>query len=66
MIPIPPHSISQSPAILYRMHERSKDIRDLENFEVYIPGYTRTLLEELIEDILGIVEFHEVSRTFLE
>ena len=24
-------------------------------------GYTRTLLEELIEDILGIVEFHEVG-----
>ena len=48
------------------MHERSKDIRDLENFEVYIPGYTRTLLEELIEDILGIVEFHEVGRTLLE
>ena len=29
-------------------------------------GYTRTLLEELIEDILGIVEFHEVGRSLLE
>ena len=29
-------------------------------------GYTQTLLEELIEDILGIVEFHEVGRTLLE
>ena len=29
-------------------------------------GYTRTLLEEMIEDILGIVEFHEVGRTLLE
>ena len=29
-------------------------------------GYTRTLLEELIEDFLGIVEFYEVGRTLLE
>ena len=29
-------------------------------------GYTQTLLEELIEDILGIVEFYEVGRTLLE
>ena len=29
-------------------------------------GYTQTLLEELIEDILGIVEFHEVGRTLHE
>ena len=29
-------------------------------------GYTRTVLEEMIEDILGIVEFHEVGRTLLE
>ena len=29
-------------------------------------GYTRTLLEELIEDILDIVEFYEVGRTLLE
>ena len=29
-------------------------------------GYTRTLLEELLEDILGIVEFYEVGRTLLE
>ena len=29
-------------------------------------GYTRTLLEELNGDILGIVEFHEVGRTLLD
>ena len=29
-------------------------------------GYTQTLLEELIDDILGIVEFHEVDRTLHE
>ena len=29
-------------------------------------GYTRTLLEELIEDILGTLEFYEVGRTLLE
>ena len=29
-------------------------------------GYTRTLLEGLHEEILGIVEFHEVGRTLLE
>ena len=29
-------------------------------------GYTQTLLEELKEDILVIVEFHEVGRTLLE
>ena len=28
--------------------------------------YTQTLLEELMKDILGIVEFHEVGRTLLE
>ena len=34
-------------------------------FMFYI-GYTWTLLEELIEDILGIVEFCAVGRTLLE
>ena len=29
-------------------------------------GCTRTLLEELIEDILGIVESYEAGRTLLE
>ena len=29
-------------------------------------GCTLTLLDKLIEDILGIVEFHEVGRTLLE
>ena len=29
-------------------------------------GYAQTLLEGLHEDILGIVEFHEVARNFLE
>ena len=29
-------------------------------------GYTRTELEELIKDNLGILEFHEVGRTLLE
>ena len=28
--------------------------------------YTQTLLDEMNEDILGIVEFHEVGRTLLE
>ena len=29
-------------------------------------GYTRTLLEELSEDILSTLEFYEVGRTLLE
>ena len=29
-------------------------------------GYTRTLLEELIGNIIGIAKFHEVGRTLLE
>ena len=29
-------------------------------------GYTRTLLVEMNEDVLGIVEFHEVGRTLLD
>ena len=29
-------------------------------------GYTRTLFEGLHEEILGIIEFHEVGRTLLE
>ena len=33
---------------------------------MFCTRYTRTLLEELNEDILGIVEFHEVGRILLE
>ena len=33
---------------------------------VFCIGYTQTLLDELNEDILGIVEFHGVGRTLLE
>ena len=33
---------------------------------IFCIGYTQTLLEESIEDILGIVEFNGVGRALLE
>ena len=40
---------------------------DLQSVSVmFCIGYTRNLLEGFHEEILGIVEFHEVGRTLLE